>query len=209
MPVTRWQLALRAAQQPVAAALKPLGFRKGGNFFNRQSADGLVQVVGFQSGQAISILHGSFTVNLGVYVPVVAECEGNEAKGRYVTDAHCEIRSRLSAVARVGSDVWWPLDDTAGKSGELISDSLVEAGVPFLDRYGSYASIIARFEADGSLPFHNPGRSALVVALICRRMRDEGAADRFFQRAVSLSAHHAGFRAHVEKLRDQHVAVGI
>jgi len=202
MAITRWQLALRSAQAPVAMALKPLGFRKAGNFFNRVVDDGLVQVVGFQSGPATSVLHGNFTVNLGVFVPCLAALEhkGGAAR-RTLTDAHCEVRSRLSKAAGLGSDRWWPLDQTAEETGIYVAGLLVEFGVPFLDRYASHRQIIARFDEEGVLPFHNPARSALAVAVICACSGDLTAAADHFEQAKALAPSHEGFRRHVESLR--------
>lgn len=200
---TRWQLALRAAQRPVTDALKSIGFRKSGNYYNRGVADELVQVVGFQSGQAVSIWHGNFTVNLGVYVPCIAELEGNAPRGRAVHDASCEIRSRLSATARLGQDRWWPLDDSASSTGDVIAKALIRHGVPFLDRYASYDSIIERFEADGSLPFHNEARSTLAVAIIHWARGDKQKARQLFESARKIRSHNIHFPAYVSSIQSR------
>jgi hypothetical protein len=199
--VTPWQLALRNAQLPVTDRLKRFGFRKGGNQYNRAVADNLVQVVGFQSGQAVSILHGNFTVNLGIYIPPVAALEGNTAKGRYVTDAHCEIRSRLSQVAGLGGDTWWPLDGSAQATGMLIANALEEHGVPFLDRYSSYADIRRRLDEDGVLPFNNAARSALAVGIICWASGAISAARTYFDHARSTPTNNRHFVAHVDEIQ--------
>jgi hypothetical protein len=203
MTLTRWQLALRAAQEPVTKALKPLGFRRIGNYYNRSAEDGLVQVVGFQSGQAVSILHGNFTVNLGVYIPSIASLEGNSASGRAVTDAHCEIRSRLSAVSGSGSDQWWKLDDSSSRSGSIVADALIEHGVPFLDRYRSALAIISRFGADGSLPSHNPARSTLAVAVLHWSRGDREDAQKLFERARTTPSHNVHFSDYVSKIQSR------
>jgi Domain of unknown function (DUF4304) len=200
---TPWQQSLREAQIPVTGLLKPMGFKKSGNYYNRSLADGLVQVVGFQSGQYVSVLHGNFTVNLGVYVPCVAELEGNASRGRYVTDAHCEIRQRLSAVAHLGKDKWWPLNHRSARTGELLADALQRHGVPFLDRYSSFTAIIARFQADGELPFHNPARSALAVALIYRARGDVDMARQLFDEARRRASNHDRFRAYVTEMQQR------
>jgi uncharacterized protein DUF4304 len=200
---TQWQLALGAAQVPVTEVLKRLGFRKNGNYYNRSAKDGLTQVVGFQSGRAVSIFHGNFTVNLGVYVPCIAKLEGNEARGRYVTDAHCEIRSRLSAVAALGEDRWWPLDDSASSAGVEIAKALRDHGVPFLEQYSDFRSIIERFETDGSLPFHNPARSTLAVAIIQWSRGQVEAARSLFATARSMPSHNVHFSSYVASVQSQ------
>ena len=201
MSATRWQLALRESQAPVTQVLKKLSFRKIGNYYNRTVQDGLVQVVGFQSGQAVSILHGHFTVNLGVYVPCIAELEGNSATGRYVRDAHCEIRSRLSNVANLGNDKWWPLDESAAESGQLIANALLSHGVPFLDRYASKSAIIERLNYDGSLPFHNSARSMLAVAIILWSIGATNESLSMFEKACMEPSNNARFPEYVKKIK--------
>jgi Domain of unknown function (DUF4304) len=201
MPTTRWQLALRESQAPVTRALKSLGFKKIGNFYNRNVQDGLVQVVGVQSGQAASIFHGNYTVNLGVYVPCIAEIEGNAATGRCIKDAHCEVRSRLSDVANLGRDKWWPLDESAFQSGEVISDALLNHGVPFLDLYASKSAIIDRFNRDGSLPFHNSARSMLAVAIIQWSIGATNESLSMFDKACMEPSNNSRFSEYVRKVK--------
>jgi len=188
---------------PVTESLRLLGFHKSGNYYNRSAKDDLIQVVGFQSGQAVSILHGSFTVNLGVYVPCLAKLEGNEAKGRYVTDAHCEIRSRLSEIAPIGKDQWWPLDDSASSAGAKIAKALIDHGVPFLEKYADCNSIVERFEADGSLPSHNPARSTLAVAIIEWSRGQSESARRRFESARTMPSNNVHFSAYVSSIQAQ------
>lgn len=203
MPATRWPLALRESQIPVTQALKKLGFRKIGNYYNRTVQDGLIQVIGFQSGQAISSFHGNFTVNLGVYVPCIAEIEGNTAAGRCITDAYCEIRSRLSSVANLGRDKWWPLDESAFQSGEVIADALLNHGVPFLDLYASKSAIIDRFNRDGSLPFHNSARSMLAVAIIQWSIGATNESLIMFEKACMEPSNNSRFPEYVRKVKQQ------
>ena len=198
---TPWTLALRAAQAPVTETLRPLGFRKGGNYYNRQAEDGLVQVVGFQSGQAVSTLHGNFTVNLGVFVPCIAQLEANSPRGRYVTDAHCEVRSRLSDIAKLGKDKWWPLDDSSSKSGAVVASALRSHGIPFLERYASYEAILERFDEDGALPFHNAARSTLAAAIIHWDRGSSSQAREYFGRAQNAPAHNSRFAEYVVDLQ--------
>jgi hypothetical protein len=203
MPTTRWQLALRESQAPVTRVLKGLGFTKIGNYYNRPAQDGLVQVVGFQSGQAVSILHGNFTVNLGVYVPCIAEIEGNATTGRCNKDAHCEIRSRLSDVANLGKDQWWPLDESAFRSCEVLADALISHGVPFLDLYASKSAIIDRFDRDGFLPFHNSARSMLAVAIIQWSIGAINESRSMFEKACNEPSNNSRFHEYVRRVRQQ------
>ena len=197
------QLSLRAAQAPVTRALKPIGFRRSGNYYNREASDGLIQVVGFQSGQSVSMFHGKFTVNLGVYIPCIATIENSAATGRAVSDAHCEIRSRLSKASGIGEDTWWNLDATALKSGELIASMLLAHGVPWLERYASYSAIVARLRDDGYLPFHNPARSSLAVAIIQWSRGEHDEARRLFDLARNTKSHNSRFPDYVAQIQER------
>ena len=198
---TKWQLALSEAMIPAAEVLKPLGFRKSGNYFNREAEDGLVQVVGFQSGQAVSIFHGTYTVNLGIYIPCVAQLEGNFSRGRYVTDAHCEVRSRLGEIAAPGRDIWWPLDDSASASGRTVANALLSHGIPFLESYRSNSAIIDRFECDGELPFHNAARSALSVAIVLWHTGNSKRSIEYFERARTVPSNNRRFPEYVTEIQ--------
>jgi hypothetical protein len=203
MPKTIWQLALHESQAPVTQVLKKVGFRKIGNYYNRTAQDGLIQVVGFQSGQAVSSLHGNFTVNLGVYIPCIAEIEGKAATGRCIWDAHCEIRSRLSNVANLGSDKWWPLDASASQSGQLIANSLLTHGLPFFDQYASKSSIVDRFKSDGTLPFNNSRRSMLAVAIIQWSTGSTNESLGMFEKASTENSNNPRFTEYVQKIKQK------
>ncbi|HTE40215.1 MAG TPA: DUF4304 domain-containing protein [Steroidobacteraceae bacterium] len=150
-----------------------------------------------------SIFHGRFTVNLGVHIPCVAVLELNEARGRAISDAHCEIRQRLSDASKLGKDKWWPLDETVAQSGETVATALIEYGLPFLDRYDSFSAIVARHEIDGTLPFQNAGRSTLAVAIIHAACGDKVKAKKSFDDARRLASDHAGFRQHVTDIQSR------
>jgi hypothetical protein len=183
--------------------MRALGYRRAENYYNREASDGLIQVVGFQSGQAVSMFHGNFTVNLGVYVPCIARFEGNVPRGRYVTDAFCDIRSRLSEVAGIGSDRWWPLDDSAPSAGMEIARALLDHGAPFLEKYSSYDSIIAEYNRNGTLPFCNPARSALAAAIIYWARGEVDQARKLFVAAQTMPSHNIHFASYAASVQSQ------
>lgn len=100
---------LDEVQAGLAAVLKPLGFRRKGRFFNRETEPGLVQVIGLQAGQYEigpplpppvehwrPNLYGQFTINLGVFIEEAYRRDNPNGRLGTIGDYHCQIRSRLS-----------------------------------------------------------------------------------------------------------------
>src|SRR5689334_1814157 len=82
------------------------GFRKRNRTYNRQSDDGLVQVINFQMGRydppgtyeipgMRENLYGHFTVNLAVFVPEVAELDYPGISTKFIAEFSCQLRVRL------------------------------------------------------------------------------------------------------------------
>jgi hypothetical protein len=214
MAKSAYVAALDQIQLLMTGLLKPLGFRKSGRAYNRSVEDGLVHVVGFQMGEypigdyvipgIRESFYGRFTVNLGVMLPAVRDME-YPLSGRFVQEYHCEIRSRLGALGFAGEDVWWDLDYRIAETGAEIVGAMRQKGVPFLDRFPDYRSVLAALEKDGELPSKNPGRSALVGALICHSLGRPVDARAWFAKATEYanSLHNKGFVAHLAKLREK------
>lgn len=136
-------------------------------------------------------------------MPCIAEIEGNTAAGRCITDAYCEIRSRLSSVANMGRDKWWPLDESASQTGKLIANALLSHGVPFLDQYASKSEIVDHFNSDGSLPFHNPARSMLAVAIIQWSVGATTESLSMFEKACMEPSNNSRFPEYVKKIKQR------
>jgi hypothetical protein len=209
--------ALDEIQRTMTAFLKPLGFKKSGRTYNKAAEDGLVHVVGFQMGEypigqyvipgIRDSFYGRFTVNLGIMLPAVRDMEYESTAKAFVPEYHCEIRSRLGSLAHAGEDVWWDLDYRVAETGAEIVNAMRQNGIPFLYRFPDYRSILQTLERDSELPSRNPGRSALVGALVCHKMGEPDEARRWFARAIacalSLPRPNKGFEAHVAKLRSK------
>lgn len=217
MPKSAYVAALDEIQLAVTAFLKPLEFKRSGRTYNRAVEDGLVQVVGFQMGEypvgqyvipgVRESFYGRFTVNLGVMLPAVRDIESSVPPKGFFHDYHCEIRSRLGSLAHAGEDVWWDLDYHIAETGVALVEIMREKGIPFFDRFPDYRSVIAALERDGELPSKNPGRSALIGALVCHKLGEPDEARTWFERAIAYAAAlprpHKGFEAHVAKLREK------
>ena len=209
--------ALDEIQRVMTAFLKPLGFRKSGRAYNRPAGDGLVHVVGFQMGQypigqhvipgIRESFYGRFTVNLGIMLPAVRDMEYVGVSNGFAQEYHCEIRSRLGSLWFAGADVWWDLDYRIAETGVAILEMMRKVGVPFLDRFPNYQSVLSTLEKDNELPSKNAGRSALVGALVCHKIGQSDEARMWFDRAIAYAAvlprPNKGFEAHVAKLREK------
>lgn len=204
--------ALDDVQKPVTALLKTLGFKRKGRTYNRTVGDSLVHVVNFQMGQfpigdyvipgIRESFYGRFTINLGVMLPAVLRLESGREPPGFVQEYYCEIRARLGTL-EYGEDVWWDLDHRIAATATSVVELMDRKGLPFLDQYENYSSVLSHLELTGTLPSKNEGRSALAGALICRAIGDRERSAAFFDRAIALAqeASHKGFLGHVTDLR--------
>lgn len=76
----------------MAQTLKPLGYKKRRNCFNRRLENGLIQQLSIFSVGAYSIDHGKFYVHAGCYIPEVELYTNNTIDPKWVPDYLCAIR---------------------------------------------------------------------------------------------------------------------
>ena len=76
----------------LAETLKPLGFRKRRNGFNRRLDCGLIHQLSIFSVGAYSIDHGKFYLHAGCYIPEAELYRKNVHGPNWVNDYHCAIR---------------------------------------------------------------------------------------------------------------------
>jgi hypothetical protein len=145
---------LDAFGDALQARLRPAGFRRRRNTWNRRSG-ALVDVVNLQISKSLT----RAWVNLGVADPDIYEdCWGRSIRGRFVLEYDCTVRERLGILVD-GHDRFWVLDDPAG-TGDMLA-VLESHGLPFLDRMHSNEAIEAHLEAiRGTYP---PNKMALAV----------------------------------------------
>lgn len=214
MAKSAFAAALDDVQKPLTTLLKGIGFKRRGRTYNRAVQDGMIHVVNLQMGQfpigdyvipgLRESYYGRFTVNLGVFLPAVPEIESGRGSPAFVPEYHCEIRERLGFLAH-GEDVWWDLDHRVAATATSVVELMDEKGVPFLDQYEDYSSVLSYLERSGHFPSSNKGRSALVGALICVARGERDRAATFFDRATAEAdrSKHRGFLGHVRDLRAQ------
>lgn len=176
MPKSEYAHAVDQIQAALKDELRSAGFRVRGRTFNRLTDDGLTQVVNLQMGPSdppgathipglTDDLYGLFAVNLGVYVPEVAEARGNVAKA-WVQDYNCNVRSRLGPlVGNKGKDLWW----AATNDPAVVADvrrCITEVGIPFLDSYGSRDKILWEWrERSENMGISDPPRIVMAAIL--------------------------------------------
>ncbi|MFT4047673.1 MAG: DUF4304 domain-containing protein [Solimonas sp.] len=146
-------------QRVLKGALKEHGFKSRGRTFNRETSDGLTQVINLQMGSfdppgttyipsLRENLHGLFTVNLGIYIPEVADLHGGGPAKSWVQDYNCAIRSRLGPAIGSNQDLWWHARNDAQVVADVQS-MLLTYGLLFLDRFESRDKVLADLAGHG------------------------------------------------------------
>jgi hypothetical protein len=79
----------------MAQTLKPLGYKKRRNCFNRRLVNGLIHQLSIFSVGAYSIDHGKFYVHAGCYIPEAELYRNNVINPKWVPDYLCAIRGHF------------------------------------------------------------------------------------------------------------------
>jgi len=164
---------LDCIQKEIYQFLKPTGFKKKGRTFNRQTEDGIYQVINIQSGRYEfgdkyvipgfrENYYGKFTINLGVMVKEIYELESHNKPKDFYQDYDCQIRIRLTHLT-IKQDFWWSISNNAEKSAQEIIQGLKSHGIQWLDTFESREKIIKNW---GKMADSNSPRAKLDVALI-------------------------------------------
>jgi hypothetical protein len=159
MAASEFVKAVDKVQRAIRPALKEHGFKVRGRTFNRVTIDGLTQVVNLQMGPSDppgttyipglrENLYGLFTVNLGVYIPEVAELQGGGPAKSWIQEYYCSIRTRLGPASGSSRDLWWHVGDPVAAVGD-IEPLLLSYGLLFLDRFSSRDQILRELDGHG------------------------------------------------------------
>lgn len=176
MSEVHYATTMNAVVTELQPVLRGRGFRKRRHTFNREPEDGLVQVVNFQMGayqvgEPVEIpglrenLYGKFTVNLGVFLSDVHEHLAPFDVPAFVSESHCEIRTRLGELPTNEGERWWNLAHDSRDLAADVGEELQEHGLPWLESLSSRASILQAWERDGDAIGFAP-RGRLVIALM-------------------------------------------
>ncbi len=154
--------------------LKTLGFKKNGRTFNRVSADGLIEVINFQSGRyefGAEIpglrpnLYGHFTVNIGICVPEYYFHVFDKHK-RIYQEYDCQLRTRVGALVDDGKDLWWELKPNYLEDQiKRIIDLLENNALKFLNQLNSRLKIYSNWEPISQL-YQLSNTAKLQIAII-------------------------------------------
>ncbi len=164
---------LDSIQKEIFLFLKPLGFKKKGRTFNRETEDGIYQVINIQSGRYEfgdkyvipgfrENYYGKFTVNLGVMVKEIYELESHNKSKDIYQDYDCQIRERLPHLT-IKQDHWWSITDDNNITAKEVINGLDSHGLEWLNYFETREKIINNWveKADSNSP-----RAKLDVALI-------------------------------------------
>lgn len=149
---------LDGLEESLKAHLRGLGFRHRSRTFTRTASEGLMHLINFQMGAydppgTVEIpgfrvnLYGRFTVNLGVFVPEVAEYLDGIRHGKTIHEYDCCLRARLGTIGPEQRDLWWDLSET----GDVLSDvmeRLSRDAFPWFDRFGTRDSLLSELNRE-------------------------------------------------------------
>ncbi len=165
-------------QEGLTQFLKPLGFRKSSRNYNRAEEEGVVQVINLQTGMYEigpplpepvqhwrPNLYGKFTVNIGVWVSDIERAEPKGSWPKFIIEARCSIRTRLSALAG-HSNLWWSLDAPKEKTLTEVISLLDRHGLPFLENFSTREKIISEWVTFNNKEKLLSNRSRLDVGII-------------------------------------------
>lgn len=120
-------------------------------------------------------MHGLFTINLGVYIPEVAELDGGGPAKSWVQEYYCSIRSRLGPISGNTKDLWWHARNPADAVAD-IQPLLLSYGLLFLDRFSSRDLILAELEGHENLDYCAVPRIVCAIILARRGQVDSARA---------------------------------
>ena len=194
-------------QKEIFLFLKPLGFKKSGRTFNRQTEDGIYQVINIQSGKyefgdkyVIPGLrenyYGKVTVNLGVMVEELYKL--NFKPKNIYQDYDCQIRTRLPLLT-MKQDFWWTILDENQKPADEIIEGLKSHGLRWFDTFENRDKICENWGVvEGSAL-----RAKLDVALIIfHRDREKGS--KLIQEYYDKMQHnYSNHKEYVKELADR------
>lgn len=131
----------------LSAPLKVAGFRRKDRAWNRPVGS-LIHVIDLQTSRWNNPKQGSFTLNLGVFVPSVhVACHGTPVPS-FIREFDCTVRERIGYLVAdrpyaERTDIWWEVD--SGTDANLLGREVLQAittwGFPFMDRINSVEAV--------------------------------------------------------------------
>jgi hypothetical protein len=143
-------------------------------------------------------LHGLFTVNLGIYIPEVAELHGGGTAKSWVQEYYCSIRDRLGHVSGSEQDIWWH----ASNSDAVLEDvrtRLLSFGLRFLDRFESRDLVLSELDGHAENLEHCATPRIVRAIILAKRGHTETARTLLAAQALE-SQHNRHHPAYVREL---------
>ncbi len=132
----------------IQSHLSPLGFKTKGHKFNKKLDNDLLQVIDLQMASYSSFLYGSFTVELGVFIPEIYKFYfENLPIPSFISANDCQFScNRLSGISQMQYDKWWDLHEDISSISKEIWDLLQEYGLPYLSRFTTREAILTEWQ---------------------------------------------------------------
>ena len=191
-------------QARLRPTLKEWGFRARGRAFNRATPDELTEVIQLQMGSfdppgttyipgLRENRYGMFTVNLGVFVPEVAEQYGSGAPKSFIQEYHCCVRTRLALLGPEHRDVWWEIGSNDALVEEMLR-RLTRDALPFFRQFESRDAILHEWLGVAKSPFAiTPPRIVCAIILVRRGQKNDARALLAAQAQETLNPGHPAY----------------
>ena len=196
--------------------LKPLGYKRRRNTFNRKAEEGIIQVINFQSSMynlespettkiKEDILgpqpsYGIFTLNFGVWISEIAENRSDiyGVSTDFITEYKCQIRARIGDF--VGKDQWYSLDEDLEKTSTQVLEHVKVHGILFLQGYETRGKILQKLETQPTNITYFSPTPLLVASIIYLHQRNKEKAKELFPEHYDQSESHKPHREYLEGL---------
>jgi hypothetical protein len=155
--------------------LKPLGFRRTGQSFGRET-DECWQVIGLQKSRFSDSDEVRFTVNFGVTPKALMQLRGQRLS-KMPQDWSCPIRARIGELLAM-NDTWWTSrnDEEFNNAYAEITPALADKAIPLFDRLKDNRGILSLY-ATGEIMGFEIDRDETKAVLLAHLGMAQRAAD--------------------------------
>ncbi len=132
------------------ALLQPLGYRKAGGVFSRQSND-VIHLIELQGSRQSTAIEAKYTVNVAVFLPDLVYEDVRQFTKPSVPASHW--RKRLGSLAPENQDTWWHATTLAEaeRNAEDIRVKVRQYALPVLEQLSTSAAVVSVW-SHGSSP---------------------------------------------------------
>ncbi|HNQ78824.1 MAG TPA: DUF4304 domain-containing protein [Acidobacteriota bacterium] len=130
----------KIVKEHLAPTLKEYGYRKRNLTWNMKKNQ-FIHVINIQSSRWNNKNEVNFTINLGVFSPVVDSICSRDSKS-FILESDCIIRKRIENLDGEG-ELWFLItnETNLNELGETIKQYLVNHAIPFLERFATLNDI--------------------------------------------------------------------